>query len=56
MDDIRPIWTSDTTDEFLRLLWLMERTIAEYPALNACLRRILDGSLFTKQELLAKGT
>lgn len=54
MDETRPEWISDTTEELVLLLSIMEHTIAKFPTLNKCLDEILTGDLFTERELLEK--
>lgn len=48
LDDICPErWTSEFTTEFLKLLWVLEATVAGYPAQRDLLERICAGPLFT---------
>lgn len=50
LDDIRPErWTFD--EELLNLLWVLEHTIAKYPAHEALLDRILASTLVQAAEL-----
>ena len=52
LDDIRPeCWTSEFTNELLKLLWVLEATVAGYPAQAALLDELLAGPLFTADEL-----
>lgn len=52
LNDIRPKrWTSEFTEGLLRLLWLLEATLAEYPGQGALLEEILGGELFKAGEL-----
>lgn len=52
LDDIRPTrWTADMTEEFLRLLWILEATVAMHPSLEACLDDVLAGDCFLATEL-----
>lgn len=54
LDDIRPQrWTSEYTEGLLRLLWVLEATLAEYPFQQALLEEILAGKLITADELPA---
>lgn len=51
LDDIRPThWTRQFTTELLELLWVLEATIAGYPAQEALLDRVLESELFTADE------
>jgi hypothetical protein len=44
LDDIRPErWTADFTGELLHVLWILEATIATYPAQRNLLERIVEG-------------
>jgi hypothetical protein len=48
LDDIRPErWTEEMTRELVDLLWVLEHSLASYPALDAWLDEVLAGSLFT---------
>lgn len=52
LDDIRPQrWTGDFTTELLELLWVLELTIAEYPAQAKVLSAVVQGSCFRADEL-----
>lgn len=52
LDEIRPgRWTLEYTEELLRLLWILEATLASYPAQRALLEEILAGGLFLAEEL-----
>jgi len=52
LDDIRPQrWTGDFTTELLELLWVLELTIAEYPAQAKVLSAVVKGSCFRADEL-----
>jgi hypothetical protein len=52
LDDIRPEnWTEEMTRELLELLWVLEQSLAMYPALDAWFERVLEGDLFTEREL-----
>jgi predicted helicase len=54
LDDIRPErWTGDFTTELLELLWVLEATIAEYPALAKMLSAVVRGPCFKADELPA---
>ena len=54
LDDLRPErWTSDMTRELLELLWVLEWTLAKYPELDAWLDEVLEGELFTSDEIPA---
>ncbi|MCL2871889.1 MAG: N-6 DNA methylase [Betaproteobacteria bacterium] len=44
-------WPSEFTTELLELLWVLEATLAEYPAMSALLSNITSGSCFTANEL-----
>jgi hypothetical protein len=47
LDDIRPErWTPALTAELLELLWVLESTVATYPALESLLGRIVAGPCF----------
>lgn len=42
LDEIRPErWTPAFTEEFLELLWVLEATVAKYPALESLLDRVV---------------
>jgi hypothetical protein len=52
LDDIRPErWTHDLTTELLELLWVLEGTIAQYPAQADFLSAVVQGPLFQANEL-----
>lgn len=52
LDDIRPErWTPAFTEEFLELLWVLEATVATYPALESLLSRVVAGPTLTAAEL-----
>ena len=52
LDDIRPQrWTAEYTAELLRLLWILEATLAEYPKQEELLDEILSGELFAASDL-----
>ncbi len=52
LDDIRPErWTEEMTRDLLELLWVLEESLASYPALDAWLEDVLAGSLFTGDEI-----
>lgn len=52
LDDIRPErWTDELTRELLELLWVLEWTIGQYPALDAWLDEVLASDLFTAEEI-----
>ena len=52
LDDIRPErWTMQMSQELLQLLWLLEHTIARYPALSDLLDRVVAGPLFAAEDL-----
>lgn len=54
LDGIRPQrWTSEYTERLLRLLWVLEATLAEYPSQRTLLEEILAGELITAGELPA---
>jgi hypothetical protein len=54
LDDIRPeCWTGDFTTELLELLWVLEATLAEYPAQADLLSAVTKGSCFKAGELPA---
>lgn len=53
LDAIRPErWTPESTRELLELLWVLERTIAAYPALDEWLDAVLAGTLLTADEVV----
>ena len=52
LDDIRPQrWTSRFTTELLELLWVLEETVAGYPAQADLLDAVLEGECFRADEL-----
>jgi predicted helicase len=52
LDGIRcEAWTEEMTEELLKLLWVIESTIAMYPKLEVLLDDILHHDLFTADEL-----
>jgi Type ISP C-terminal specificity domain len=52
LDKIRPVtWTADITEELLRLIWILEATVALRPALNSCLKTVLEGIVIRAGEL-----
>jgi hypothetical protein len=52
LDEIRPErWTPAFTEEFLELLWVLEATVAMYPALESLLSRIVAGPTFSAADL-----
>jgi hypothetical protein len=52
LDDIRPDkWLVDFTTELLELLWVLETTIAEYPAQAKLLTAVVKGACFRADEL-----
>jgi len=52
LDDIRPDkWTGDFTTELLELLWVLEATLAEYPAQAKLLSAVVKGPCFKADEL-----
>jgi hypothetical protein len=54
LDDIHPeCWTSEFTTELLELLWVLEATLAEYPAQADLLESVIKGSCFNADELPA---
>ncbi|MDR2711434.1 MAG: N-6 DNA methylase [Burkholderiales bacterium] len=44
-------WPSELTTELLELLWILEATLAEYPAMSALLSEITAGACFAANEL-----
>lgn len=51
LDSIRPrVWTAAMTEELLALLWVLEATVAMYPALSNLLDRILRSDLVPAAE------
>jgi hypothetical protein len=54
LDDIRPkSWTHEFTRELLELLWVLEATVAGYPAQAKLLDAVLAAKLFKADELPA---
>ena len=54
LDNIRPErWTGDFTTELLELLWILEATLAEYPAQAILLSSVVKGPCFRTDELPA---
>lgn len=54
LDDIHPErWTSEFTDELLRLLWILEHSLAMQPDLSELLETVCDGPLLLASELPA---
>ncbi|MCY3017506.1 MAG: N-6 DNA methylase [Planctomycetota bacterium] len=52
LDDIHPEkWTGDFTTELLELLWVLEATLAEYPAQAKLLSAVVKGPCFKADEL-----
>ena len=52
LDEINPeIWPSEFTTELLELLWVLEATVAEYPAQAKLLERVVSGECFAADEL-----
>ena len=52
LDDINTEkWPSEFTTELLELLWVLEATIAEYPAQAKLLATVVKGHCFTANEL-----
>jgi hypothetical protein len=52
LDDIRPEkWTGDFATELLELLWVLEATVAEYPAQARLLSALVKGPCFKADEL-----
>lgn len=52
LDDIRPErWTDDLTRELLEVLWVLEWTLGQYPALDSWLDEVLASDLFTAAEI-----
>jgi len=52
LDKIRPErWTPTFTTELLELLWVLEATVATYPALESLLARIVAGPCFLAADL-----
>lgn len=52
LDEINPTqWPSEFTTELLELLWVLEATLAEYPAQAKLLEQVVSGKYFTADEL-----
>ncbi len=52
LDEIGPeSWTTDFTSELLRLLWILEHTVAIYPKQAKLLEKVLEGAVFREYEL-----
>ncbi len=52
LDFIRPqFWPSSLTEEFLELLWVVERTIAMEPVLAQLLEKVVSSPCFVESEL-----
>ncbi len=52
LDEVRPEqWTVAMSQELLQLLWLLEHTLATYPAMESLLDRIVAGPLLAASEL-----
>ncbi|HRZ81079.1 MAG TPA: N-6 DNA methylase [Candidatus Hydrogenedentes bacterium] len=52
LDDIYPErWTSEFTTELLNLLWILEATLKQYPEQEALFAQIIEGPLFTADDL-----
>ncbi len=52
LDDIRPErWTSQLTEELLELLWVLEATVAMFPALAELLESVVAGETFKAEDL-----
>jgi hypothetical protein len=52
LDRIRPaVWPAEFTEELLRLLWIIEHTVALAPELDEILDRIVEGPLVMATEL-----
>ncbi len=52
LDDVRPpCWTSQFTTELLELLWVLEATVAGYPAQEETLDAVLESECFRADEL-----
>ena len=44
-------WTASFTTEFLRLLWIVEATLLDYPKQQALLEAVVGGPVFRDREL-----
>ena len=52
LDKIRPAtWPAQFTEELLRLLWVIEHTVALEPELNETLAQVIDSETFSADEL-----
>ncbi|QAT86524.1 hypothetical protein EJ065_4984 [Corallococcus coralloides] len=52
LDDIRPErWTEEMTRKLVDLLWVLEHSLASYPALDAWLDEVLASALFAGDEI-----
>jgi Type ISP C-terminal specificity domain/N-6 DNA Methylase len=52
LDTIRPQqWPSSFTEELCRLLWIIEETLELVPQASALVERIVDGEVFSEEEL-----
>ncbi len=52
LDDIRPeTWPAAFTEELCRLLWIIEQTLELTPTLTTLLEEIIEGPIFTADEL-----
>lgn len=52
LDEIRPSrWTAEMTEEFLRLLWILEATVEMHPRLESLLDQVLQSDCFGAKEL-----
>ena len=52
LDEIRPAcWTPRMSDELLELLWVLEATVAERPAMKDLLERVVASSCFVRTAL-----
>jgi hypothetical protein len=54
LDDVVPSeWSKDLGQELLELLWVLEKTLEIYPEQKELLQKVLEGPLFTVDELPA---
>lgn len=52
LDDLRPAaWTPAFTEELLRVIWIIERTVALGPELDELLNQVIEGDTFPASEL-----
>jgi hypothetical protein len=52
LDNIRPeTWPPEFTEDLLQLLWVLERTVALFPDLAALIDDVLQGNVFTGEDL-----